>query len=87
MSYMSIFQAIAEYVRTCTILCFICKLIPLIELEFRQEKGYISKSTLLLCVEDPHCKVGSGGATLNALLIVAEHLSALSGHTVKGSFY
>eukprot|EP00795_Rhopilema_esculentum_P010877 gene10877-19700_t len=51
------------------------------ELESRQNKGYISKSTLLLCVEDPHCKVGSGGATLNALLVVAEHLSAQSGHT------
>ena len=56
------------------------------ELEFRQEKGYISKSTLILCVEDPHVKVGSGGATLNALLVVAEHLSALSGHTVNEDF-
>lgn len=53
------------------------------ELEFHQKKGYIASSTLLLCVEDPRCKVGSGGATLNALLVVAEHLSAMSGHTVS----
>ena len=53
-----------------------------LELEIRQKKGFISESTLLLSVEDPRCKVGSGGATLNALLVVAEHLSALSGYTV-----
>eukprot|EP00794_Sanderia_malayensis_P016014 gene16014-17631_t len=52
------------------------------ELKVRQKKGYISKSTLLLSVEDPRCKVGSGGASLNALLIVSEHLSAMSGYTV-----
>lgn len=55
------------------------------ELEIRQKKGFISESTLLLSVEDPRCKVGSGGATLNALLVVAEHLSALSGYTVVTS--
>ncbi len=58
-----------------------------LELKLRQKKGLIPKSTLLLSVEDPRCKVGSGGATLNALLVVAEHLSALSGYTVRNSTF
>uniref|UniRef100_A0A8C3HR40 Fucose kinase n=1 Tax=Chrysemys picta bellii TaxID=8478 RepID=A0A8C3HR40_CHRPI len=37
---------------------------------------------LLLTVEDPAACVGSGGATLNALLVAAEHLSARAGCTV-----
>ncbi|NWY90532.1 FUK kinase, partial [Loxia curvirostra] len=37
---------------------------------------------LLLAVEDPWALLGSGGATLNALLVAAEHLSARAGCTV-----
>ncbi|WAR12483.1 FCSK-like protein, partial [Mya arenaria] len=40
------------------------------ELEFRQTKGYIDKDVFLLAVEDPKQDVGSGGATINALLTV-----------------
>uniref|UniRef100_UPI0035901CB6 L-fucose kinase isoform X2 n=1 Tax=Myxine glutinosa TaxID=7769 RepID=UPI0035901CB6 len=52
------------------------------ELEERQEAGAIPASALILAVEDPPGGVGSGGATLNALLVAAEHLSVLAGHTV-----
>ena len=37
---------------------------------------------MILSLEDPKARVGSGGATLNALLIVAEHLSAKAGFGV-----
>ncbi|NXH20299.1 FUK kinase, partial [Bucco capensis] len=40
---------------------------------------------LLLAVEDPWDRLGSGGATLNALLVAAEHLSARAGCTVVSS--
>ncbi|NXK82762.1 FUK kinase, partial [Amazona guildingii] len=40
---------------------------------------------LLLAVEDPWAHLGSGGATLNALLVAAEHLSARAGCTVVTS--
>ncbi|NXP04191.1 FUK kinase, partial [Thinocorus orbignyianus] len=40
---------------------------------------------LLLAVEDPWAPLGSGGATLNALLVAAEHLSARAGCTVVSS--
>ncbi|XP_064640542.1 L-fucose kinase-like [Lineus longissimus] len=52
------------------------------ELDLRQEKGIIDGDTVLLTVEDPKARVGSGGATINALLVVAEHLSAHAGFTV-----
>ncbi|CAB1323640.1 unnamed protein product [Coregonus sp. 'balchen'] len=40
------------------------------------------KGTLLLTVSDPQEPgLGSGGATLNALLVAAEHLSARAGYT------
>ncbi|XP_071824036.1 L-fucose kinase-like isoform X2 [Apostichopus japonicus] len=55
------------------------------ELEIRQRKGFIDNNTLLLTVEDPQARVGSGGATLNALLVVAEHLSQQHGFTVVNS--
>ena len=51
-------------------------------MEARQEKGLIDKDVLLLTVEDPKARVGSGGATLNALYVVAEHLGAKLGHTI-----
>ncbi|XP_030640456.1 L-fucose kinase [Chanos chanos] len=52
------------------------------ELEVRQQRGTIPSGTLLLVVSDPQERLGSGGATLNALLVAAEHLSARAGHTV-----
>nr|XP_008255824.1 L-fucose kinase isoform X2 [Oryctolagus cuniculus] len=52
------------------------------ELEVRQKRQQIPAGTLLLAVEDPEMRVGSGGATLNALLVAAEHLSARAGFTV-----
>ncbi|KAM6223797.1 L-fucose kinase [Rhynchocyon petersi] len=55
------------------------------ELEVRQKREQIPKGTLLLAVEDPEIRMGSGGATLNALLVAAEHLSARAGHTVVTS--
>ena len=54
------------------------------ELEIRQKREQIPAGTLLLVVEDPEVHVGSGGATLNALLVAAEHLSARAGFTVSG---
>ncbi|XP_040592823.1 L-fucose kinase isoform X2 [Mesocricetus auratus] len=55
------------------------------ELEVRQKREQIPAGTLLLAVEDPQTRVGSGGATLNALLVAAEHLSARAGFTVVTS--
>ncbi|KAK3086211.1 hypothetical protein FSP39_015281 [Pinctada imbricata] len=52
------------------------------ELERRQSLGQIAKDVLLLTVEDPRSNVGSGGATINALLTVTEHLSANCGYSV-----
>ncbi|XP_032983432.1 L-fucose kinase isoform X3 [Rhinolophus ferrumequinum] len=52
------------------------------ELEMRQKREQIPAGTLLVAVEDPETRVGSGGATLNALLVAAEHLSAQAGFTV-----
>ncbi|XP_037372010.1 L-fucose kinase [Talpa occidentalis] len=55
------------------------------ELELRQKREQIPAGTVLLAVEDPETRVGSGGATLNALLVAAEHLSARAGFTVVTS--
>ncbi|XP_030437400.1 L-fucose kinase isoform X1 [Gopherus evgoodei] len=52
------------------------------ELEIRWRRGALGPHPLLLTVEDPAACVGSGGATLNALLVAAEHLSARVGCTV-----
>uniref|UniRef100_A0A673WKD4 L-fucose kinase n=1 Tax=Salmo trutta TaxID=8032 RepID=A0A673WKD4_SALTR len=53
------------------------------ELEVRQQRGGLLQGTLLLTVSDPQEPgLGSGGATLNALLVAAEHLSARAGYTV-----
>ncbi|XP_077374005.1 L-fucose kinase isoform X2 [Festucalex cinctus] len=52
------------------------------ELELRQRGGRVCASTLLLTVQDRQEPLGSGGATLNALLVAAEHLSGRAGHTV-----
>ncbi|XP_007235113.3 L-fucose kinase [Astyanax mexicanus] len=52
------------------------------ELEMRQQRGVFPPEALLLTVPDPQERIGSGGATLNALLVAAEHLSARAGNTV-----
>lgn len=53
------------------------------ELEIRQLKGHIDKDAFLLAVEDPKACVGSGGATINALLTVTEYISAQRGFSVS----
>uniref|UniRef100_A0A8C3JWJ8 L-fucose kinase n=1 Tax=Calidris pygmaea TaxID=425635 RepID=A0A8C3JWJ8_9CHAR len=57
------------------------------ELEARRLRGGLGSRPppLLLAVEDPWARLGSGGATLNALLVAAEHLSARAGYTVVSS--
>ncbi|XP_048371210.1 L-fucose kinase isoform X2 [Sphaerodactylus townsendi] len=55
------------------------------ELEVRRDRGTLGQRPILLTVEDPKVQVGSGGATLNALLVAAEHLSARAGYTVVTS--
>ncbi|TDH09979.1 hypothetical protein EPR50_G00092740 [Perca flavescens] len=52
------------------------------ELELRQQRGSLSRGALVLTVRDRQEPLGSGGATLNALLVAAEHLSSRAGHTV-----
>ena len=54
-----------------------------LELEVRQKKGTLSQNTAFLVVEDPKRNIGSGSATLNALLCVAEYLAAKEGMTVR----
>ena len=55
----------------------------LTELDLRQRRGSVSPEVLLLTVADPEERLGSGGATLNALLVAAEHLSARAGFMVS----
>ncbi|XP_034031807.1 L-fucose kinase [Thalassophryne amazonica] len=52
------------------------------ELELRQQRGSLSQGALVLTVQDRQEPLGSGGATLNALLVAAEYLSSRAGHTV-----
>ncbi|XP_075530473.1 L-fucose kinase-like isoform X1 [Dermacentor variabilis] len=52
------------------------------ELRILQARNIISKSVKILTVEDPASNIGSGAATLNALLVVTEYLSAHNGYTV-----
>uniref|UniRef100_A0A3B4WA39 Fucose kinase n=1 Tax=Seriola lalandi dorsalis TaxID=1841481 RepID=A0A3B4WA39_SERLL len=52
------------------------------ELELRQQRGSLWEGALVLTVRDRQEPLGSGGATLNALLVAAEHLSNRAGHTV-----
>ena len=51
----------------------------------KQEKGLIDNDSLIICVEDPEEPIGSGGATLNALLVVAEALSARKKYRVNST--
>lgn len=52
------------------------------ELRILQARNIISKSVKILTIEDPAINIGSGAATLNALLVVTEYLSAQNGYTV-----
>ncbi len=53
------------------------------ELRFRQQEGLIPNETVVLALPDPaSVRVGSGGATLNALVSIVEHLSARKGYSV-----
>ncbi|XP_028392765.1 L-fucose kinase-like [Dendronephthya gigantea] len=52
------------------------------ELDLYLAKGRIPKDVLVLAIDDPKPRIGSGSATLNALLVVTEHLSARAGYTV-----
>ena len=54
-----------------------------VELVIRQNKGLLSPSTILLAVDDPRPNIGSGSATLNALLCVTEYLAAHNNERVK----
>jgi len=49
----------------------------------RQQRGTLSQGAFVLTVRDRQEPLGSGGATLNALLVAAEHLSSRAGHTVS----
>lgn len=57
------------------------------EFELRQAKGLVDKETILLTVEDPQSHVGSGGATINALLAITEYISACKGYTVSCTLF
>lgn len=52
------------------------------ELKILQARNIIPASVKTLVVQDPASNIGSGAATLNALLVVTEFLSAHSGYTV-----
>ena len=71
------------------LVCTNCNInvILLPELEILQKKGCIDKSVFLLVVEDPKEGSGSGGATINALLTVAEYISAQRGYSVSQFAY
>ncbi|KAK3697445.1 hypothetical protein RRG08_031209 [Elysia crispata] len=51
------------------------------ELDIKYAKGYLGKDVIYLVVEDPKSNVGSGGATINALVTVVEYMSARRGYT------
>ncbi|KAG1683639.1 L-fucose kinase [Nymphon striatum] len=50
------------------------------ELDILQKQEKIHRDTILIVVEDPVPNIGSGGATLNALLVIAEKLSVKLKH-------
>ena len=50
--------------------------LSLSELKIRQEKGVICSKAAILAVDDPKPGIGSGSATLNALISVTESLAA-----------
>ena len=53
-----------------------------LELELRRRLGLISEETLIVAVPDPAgLRVGSGGATLNALAVVSQRLCYMAGYS------
>ena len=52
------------------------------KLDLKKKYGILPSDLLFLCIEYPQDHIGSGGATINALLVLAEHLSARLHHTV-----
>ena len=54
----------------------------IVELDLYQAKGKFPADAVLIAIDDPKPGVGSGSATLNALLVITEHLSARAGYTV-----
>eukprot|EP00111_Clytia_hemisphaerica_P020368 TCONS_00059999-protein len=52
------------------------------ECSIRQKNFFIHPKTTVLSVVDPVPNIGSGGATINAMIHVTEYISALEGHTV-----
>ncbi|KAF8786462.1 L-fucose kinase like protein [Argiope bruennichi] len=55
------------------------------EIEFLKKKGRIPSSVCVLTIEDPAKNLGSGAATLNALLMAVEYLSAKQNYMVLTS--
>lgn len=67
--------------------CLILVLFVLyLEITIRQKNLLIHPDTVILCVVDPKPNIGSGGATLNAILHITEHISAIKGYTVSLQF-
>jgi len=51
-----------------------------LELDLRKKTGLIPAATAVVSVPDPaSVRVGSGGATLNALVVLSQHLCAQVG--------
>ena len=72
------------YVCVCMCVCMcVCAAFFFLELEIRQRTAVVAQGTVLLAVEDPKPNIGSGSATLNALLRAAEYLAAKEGMTVS----
>lgn len=57
-------------------------LIIYVEIEFLRKKNRIPESVTILTIEDPAKNLGSGAATLNALLVATEYLSAKRNYMV-----
>lgn len=55
------------------------------EIEFLKKKGRIPDFVAVLTIEDPAKNLGSGAATLNALLVAVEYLSAKQNYMVLSS--
>lgn len=63
--------------------CSSCIFLSCLELKVLQSRKIIPSPVKTLTVEDPSNNIGSGAATLNALLVVTEFLSAEHGFTVS----
>ncbi|GFY70639.1 l-fucose kinase [Trichonephila inaurata madagascariensis] len=55
------------------------------EIEFLKKKGRIPDFVAVLTIEDPAKNLGSGAATVNALLVAVEYLSAKQNYMVLSS--